>query len=342
VGLVLLVSACTCLNEARECEVADLDESDLAEAAIRIEAASWTQLVAEAKPTLTWQRRNMLWVEEDQTHPDELRFVLDHAYLVEHKDGTVRWTLLRDESDGPYRSSPGEWPRTEVSVSRERPRHDRGRGDYAVVMARSREGDVLFELGWEAGPWGMGNHVAGRQIYVLRERGGQWRLIGEGPGWYSGRGGGTYHIESEARNVTWTGDTDAPVRIDFTETLMQYPDEEPRPRVVTRQAGRIAGHLPARYEKLGQPYLVSGRDDTFERMVDRLSAWTRDSFHAAKGKQWLTFDKATIRQMWRRQLLRLNPDLPMAARIPRGKRVRILTDRQAQAVLEGMGCQDAP
>lgn len=293
-----------------------------------VSAGSWPEFLEKTRPTFTWNDGDLLWVDDSQ--PDAPRFVLNRAHLHVGPAGRAQWVLLDEESlpaNGPH----GPDSRRAVArlqAKRPAPYCDAGLTEhYATVIASHADHGTVFEVGWQSEMGTGSGHVATlRHIYLLRDTGGKWHLLGEGPGSGGGRSGMTGETWEVQPEVRWTtvapgGPPELRFRAQMTEDHLS-PDEANGSdpfwsSFVTYQDYGMTGPFPAKPRPVGRPYLLAGAAEDFEAIVERLSAWLPD-------RQAVDEPRDAVRRFWRAQLRRLNPDLPAGTFRP-GTRISILT-----------------
>ncbi len=278
-------------------------------AEIRVEAETLEALIGKVKPLAVFGGRDMIWADEDG-------FMFDRAFYYQPKGEPGRWVLLEKCRGLRFRS---EHVRARAKFMDAKPMHDSGSGDYAVVRSRSPDGKTLYEVGWMAGPGaGSGAHVVERRIFMLRERSGRWRLVGEGPSEGSGNKGAFAGSHKSVRlRVTWTGAPGAPVRIRATKTVRDWATRDSRKDLRTLQDGVLEGPLPAEYRRVGRPHVKSEKDESLAALAHRIAVW--NGYYAGRNAK----EKASIEKLWLDALRELNPDLPETG-IPEGTRVDVL------------------
>ncbi len=163
----------------------------LPEKAFRLQAESWKELVRAARPTFAWAGQDLMWITIDANGDPE--FTLDRAYVYRPAERPLRWVLLRYEEEapgGPRRILRGNNIRAVAKLHDKVPSSDHGAGDYAARKAAHPSLGVVYEIGWAEAPGGgSGHHREERRLYVLLERGGKWRFVGEGPTVNRGKSG---------------------------------------------------------------------------------------------------------------------------------------------------------
>ncbi|HUR56852.1 MAG TPA: hypothetical protein VM029_04025 [Opitutaceae bacterium] len=296
---------------------------------VRLAASSWAELIEEAQPTLVWNEGDMLWVGAD----DDRRplFVLDEAFLHAPRNGAARWVLL-DATAVTTRHTDvieGRNVRAVASLREKIPKARNDAGfveDYAVSLGRDPRYGEVFEIGWQCEMNGGNGHIVRlRHIYVLRDVAGRWHFLGEGLGNFSGRSGMTSGSSATVAKIRWVTDPAAslPIEIRFRSESTEYDLGDPmdgpvRERgFVQYQDAVLDGPFPAKPRRVGRAYLLTSAHDTFDRVADHVAAWLPD--WQLEGEK-----KAAIREMWRRELRRLNPALPAGGIAP-GTRVDLLS-----------------
>jgi hypothetical protein len=284
---------------------------------VQTEASSWEELVERADPTLLLGDWEMLWVERDGN--SRLRFVINRAFVVVPEDSKPRWVLLTGRGAHWWI---GAFANRSVSALCESPPvHDTGPGDYAVVLSRGPDDRVLYEVGREHGPCGSGNVVSGRRFYVFGDHEGNWRFIGEGPEEVSGKlGYGHGYGHSVRRTVRWTGDTQAPVRLEFISSRSDAELGEGQiglPYNVVYRDCVLEGQPPATLREGGRWYALVKRGETLDDVVYRQAVWS-SGWSSRKDQQ------KTALGVWRDAILRLNPGLD-PAEIREGARIELPT-----------------
>jgi hypothetical protein len=306
---------------------------------IQHQAATLADLLAKAKPDFTFDDdgRDMMWIEGKDT--DKPSFRLGRAFMYKPVDGDAGFVLLESNFEG----GP---PDDAVSVVRciappsvarlldERPVHDGGSGDYAIVKSRGPSGAVLYEVGWQSEY--LARWAKERRLYVLRT-GDQWALVGEGPAEGYSKTGYCQQVGTtvDAR-VEWTQKPDASVRMHFvaTETRSEWASsdmlqEDPsasdamRDDLVKRREWVLQGKLPAtRQAVTDRPHMLARRGDNLDKLVRHLSSWTPGARESA----------LKIQAVWKRELTRLNADL-FAGEIPEGRRINLPTDAEVAKLI---------
>jgi hypothetical protein len=220
---------------------------------VLVEADSLAKLIAKVKPDATWDNIKFLWAKKDNA--GKLQFRLNEAYIYEPKGKKARWVLLSRTKGG----SSGGYIRAVAPLVEKVPVHDRGPGNYAIVLATDPKGGTLYQLGWGSELGGAGGSYSDRQFYVLHDRQGQWRLVGQLPEWSNSRRGGNRFILTSYKTgkVEWTGDDKAPVRLRFRQTIREgalHSEDEVNlpglPEQTTYRDGIFEGKLPARVKWL--------------------------------------------------------------------------------------------
>jgi len=298
---------------------------------IRAQAGSWDALVKKVKPTFTWGGCDMMWVGRDKKGSPQ--FTLDRAYIYKPKGKPARWVLLKYQDsyvayDKVWSEFGSNYLRGVAKLHEKVPETDHGSGQYAVVLSIGSKGGTVYEIGWQAAKCsGSGQVIAQRRLFVLRDSKGKWHFVGEGPICTSGKMGAAYcYWNTLQSRITWTGKSDAPVRIELTwkhvRSQLTPSDDDPivpKRDMITYRNAAVAGALAAKSRRLlKRPYMLAKKGDTFEKIAHHLSTWTF-GWDTNRGD-----DRRFIQAMWRKGLARLNPKLPRE-KIPAGTRIRLLT-----------------
>lgn len=284
---------------------------------MRDQAGSWEDLVRALRPTLTWNGRDMLWVMVDASGKPSV-FVMDRAY-----GGHQGWATLDDDGTlTGFRSLNGEYTKVRAPVRPVLERDDPVPESQGVILSRNAKFGTLYRVYWQERPcMGTGNILQGRWILVLREPRGSWRFIGELPGESSGKIGGFHHVTTDIEmRARWTGDPDAPVRIDFTAGKYDWEvGEHPvgLPPLATLRDGVLEGKPPAKPVWGASQYVVAEPKDTLASVVHRLSVWSLGWSSDRPG------ERLGIEAIHRKALKELNPGIPEDS-IPPGTRIKVL------------------
>ncbi|MBI4601959.1 MAG: hypothetical protein HY721_08360, partial [Planctomycetes bacterium] len=284
----------------------ELDAADLPpELRIGVEADTWKDLLTIAKPTLASNEGDLVWIHEDAM--GQPVFTLDRAYRVKAQGNKTQWVLFDNEERLHPHMEVREFAKCVVTLSDEKPDHDHGPGDYAVVLAEDPGTGVLYEIGWQQDWQGTAHSFEGRRLYLLKDRQRGWRFIGEGPA----ETGSSWHSISHAVDVRceveWTHRTEAPVRLRFLEVRSYWNGEGAQViERTTYRDGVLEGETPARLQEIAWEYLIAEEGDTVDRIASRL----------ARG----TDDEELSELTWRICLLEMNPDLPEGP-MPAGTRL---------------------
>jgi hypothetical protein len=289
---------------------------DLEPRQIRASADSWEKLVAAVQPTFTWEGIYMLWVR-DGTGTNEPRFEMDRAFGYQPDNGKVQWVLLATPVDESlYRELEGYRLRGMASVVAKEPaqRCDAcGSGDWAMVLAPKSDQGTAYQIGWEGiMNGGSGHYLEEKLLYVLKDKNGQWRFMGEGESNGSGKNGALDCYQSFTVATEAVPNAQAPygLEIHFTQELddsecgQSYPGYAPRQPRVEYTDGVLDGR--SIQAQRSRPYVKARADDTFENVVHHLATW---------GIGWDTEIPASplnvekhlkIEEWWRQELIRLN------------------------------------
>jgi|GEM_PF-2623491 len=221
---------------------------------IRAQADSWQELVTQVSPDFAWGRRDMMWVGEDGKGMPV--FTMDRAFVYQPEGSPPKWVLLERQLspfDKWYRRLSSQYMHTVARVYKQPPSQDVGWSSYAVVRSTGPKDARVYEVCWpHIGSFGSSNEQGATLLYVLEDSEGKWRFIGKGPELKSGKlGYASSYDRTASSNVTWTGQNDAPVRIDFTvmSTTRQWPTSD-EPHIPAREEARyrravLAGEPPA-------------------------------------------------------------------------------------------------
>jgi hypothetical protein len=299
---------------------------------VRASAESWEKLVAEVKPTFAWQDGdggcNLMWVRDDHVNPPY--FELDRAFGYQAEGGKLQWVLLKTPLDASMYSQVNNvnvYGRAMIVHEKPSlPGDSRGAGEYALVVASDQNHGTVYEIGWEGimGE-GTGHPLEEKRIYVLQDKSGQWRLLGEGPS--EGRGGSGGGIWGQsfvtAKKVHWNPVSSSGVEIMFTcENVDSEVHDGPESDIMRRDRieyldGVLDGHSKT-VQWASHPYMVAQSGESFEGLVYHLSTWTIGWDGEKSGAQ------AKIERFWHQALVRLNPRISTGI-IPKGSKVYIPT-----------------
>ena len=289
-----------------------LEQLDLT-SQVRASAESWETLIAAVKPTFTWQDVdggcNLMWVRNDHLNPPY--FELDRAFGYQADGGNIQWVLLKAPLDATlYHSVNGVNVHGRATLVQEKPiprRGTSGAGVYAVVLASNPNHGTVYEIGWEGlmGE-GTGHPFNEKRIYVLQEKSGQWRFLGEGPGEGSGKSGwDCWQYIVSAKKVHWNPKSPSGVEIRFTvENVGSEIRDEDEPGTSRRDRieyldGVLDGHSKI-VQWASHPYMVAQSGESFEGLVYHLSTWTI----GWDGPQSQAQKK--IQLFWEQELVRFN------------------------------------
>ena len=182
---------------------------------IRIEADSWDHLLEKAKPTFSWNGRDLLWITEGAN--DRPQFTLEQAYSVQPKDQPARWVLLNER--------PGRMPaptfedrslddqiylrKRVFTLSDTIPGHsDTGKfdgGGYAVSKAANPRAGTVYEICWDEETGGGTDYdQVHKLLYLLKDNSDGWHFLGEGPRFGTGASGSNSGYDESVRTrVDW-------------------------------------------------------------------------------------------------------------------------------------------
>jgi hypothetical protein len=238
-------------------------------AKIRLSAATWTDLVARAAPTFAWNQSDLMWIRYDDRH--QLQFELDHAVVVKPKNSNAQAALL-DVTNCLPGNYIQEFSRDTAHIVKERPPGDGGPGTHAIMISRRSDGTELYDVVWQSATMGAGLWWSLRHIYILRDAGGQWRFVGEGPSECNGRG----FCSDLQFDVQWTTDPAAPVRVLYSfygcdNEASESPTKETM--LTTHREAILDGSLPTNIRWLNGEHHVVEADETFERVVRSIAEW---------------------------------------------------------------------
>ena len=297
-------------------------------------------LVAKVRPDATWESIKFLWAEKDEA--GKLRFRLNEACIHKPRDKAPRWVLLgrtKARPSGGYVAS-GGYVRSVAPLNKQIPVHDTGPGDYAVVVATDAKGGRLYQVGWESEMGGAGGSYSSRQFYVLHDKQGTWRIVGRLPdrpdgSWPEDRG---YHFifpSYQVHKVQWTGNDKSPVRLHVRQEALHFEGarfSEDEVYLLTLPSARIyrdgvfEGKLPAEVKWGGSRHLSARKDDTAEKIVNRLAIWTKDADDPRKF--------VSSRRAWRGAVSKMNPEtIRPGKKIPAGTRINLPTAKQIAAAI---------
>jgi len=313
---------------------------------VRVEAASWEELVAKVKPTFTWGNLDawaceasntglpkMMWIDEDLAGRPIFR--LEKAYAWQPSaDQEARWVLVKlmpadgGGSDIEANNLLGEQINGRampicVKVTDAIPDApgDGMLADYAIIRGRDPRGGTVYEIGWSHEMcMGSGHWVYRDLIYVWRDAKGVWRLLGEGACESEGCNGRRECGGSWCEvSVRWQGEPVRPMvffaqgmrRSEAGEGPIGLPDLVSYGDAVLDGTGDT---LPVALKWSGGEYMRAEKGDTLEKMAWRLVVWrevdTMDSAHY--WEPWLDKPSPELlrqREACREELLRLNPKL---------------------------------
>ena len=323
--LMLSCFACDALGETQYPQpvLAGLGER----LAIAAEAPTLAGLQQQLKPNFAWDKCCMMWVRENPAGKPE--FTMDRAYVYQPKGEDPKWVVL-EARDAPfdemYAQVMGYNLKAVAPVLETKPTGDNGSGDYAIVLSHRAGLGTVYEIGWQD-LLANGTSLAEteRRLYVLKDSGGKYRFIGEGPGEGHGKNGylTMFAIRQEAR-VTWAKDSQAPCRIDFMvetkDDQWSSGDDPPgfvpkRTKVEYEDMTLDADSKTAIGTGKGR-YVVAGKEDNLNTITELLASWTTGWEPGKPG------ERQKILEKWRSALRRLNPELDRIAIEP-GAKVRI-------------------
>jgi hypothetical protein len=324
---------------------------------IRAAANTWPALVQKVKPAFAWNGRDMMWIERDTNGSP--RFVLDEAYVYQPTNQPRRWILVKDErrtADFNVWSKEDWWRQfssfnlpalAELHDSTPRPNDGGGYGNYAVVKSKHPHFGEVYEIGWEREmSVGTAHPTYNRRLYVYRDSLKQWHFLGEGPEDGAERGGDT----TTRTQVHWkeVKPPELPLDIQFTtvDTVCDPPDEEDdhqATRLTTCREFTLAPPFPSAFRETTQrPYVVAEKNDTLDKIAERLGYWQPgwkcyvDMKEDEKREGIL---KKQVLELWITGLARLNPQLPRFGEVKEGTRVEILTCQEVDK-LDSNICQE--
>ncbi len=275
-------------------------------------ADSWPELCAKVKPTFAWNGMDMMWIESDaQGKP---LFRLNHAYVYQPDGEKPQWVCLsfKEEGTDGYYFFMGHNVPGKARLMGTKPTSDHGSGDYAIVLSENPQHGTVYEVGWQK-EMANGTSLAEvqRRLYLLKDRKGRWVFLGEGPEVYWGRSGwremeGTY---GEA-NIVWESRNGLPCRVEFfiTNVKRERAHEGVQlnlPTLETREEGELDGSSKVMRVRTPRPYVLVQDGEPLSDIVERLSVWTLGWDDENKDSKV----NATIRDMWRKSILRLNPGI---------------------------------
>jgi hypothetical protein len=310
---------------------------------IRAAADSWSTLIKIVKPTFAWNGCDMMWIESDRN--DRPQFTLDEAYISQPTNQPLQWILVNDErARGNFKQWQGEEWWHQFSCSNLRavatlhdavplPNNDAGeRGNYAVVIAANQKFGTVYEIGWQREMCeGTAHADYARRIYVFKDTANNWHFLGEGPeeGW--ARDGGNTTQSRVVWDASKTNEFPFQVRFITENTTQDYAsDADDMPYLTICREYILSGKFPVQFYGSGErPYLLAEKNDTFEKIVQRLGFfWPDWKYYPDKVRQETL--KRQILQMWRTSLVHLNPLLPITGNINERSRVELLTDQEFQ------------
>ncbi|MCK4625862.1 MAG: outer membrane lipoprotein carrier protein LolA, partial [Phycisphaerae bacterium] len=293
---------------------------------IRVEADSWDALVKKVKPTFTWSGRDMMWADKDEKGNPQ--FTLDRAHVYKPKGKPAKWVLLTFQN-APFAVFGWNDYLPGIAKLHKKVPIDRRSVKYALVKSTNPKGGTVYEIVWQSAmSLGIGSVAEQRHLFVLQNAKGKWRFLGEGPvcsgNKMRGLRAARYTLQSK---VVWTGKPNASVRIELVQkgTQTEWPSSDDDPTVVLKRDrieyrdAVIDGKVPAILRQTTKrPYMLAQKGDTFEKIVHHLATWS-SGWDANKGN-----DRQIILKIWRKELTKLNPQLPKG-KIPEGARIRLLT-----------------
>lgn len=315
---------------------------------VRAEADTSDALVAKVKPTLAWGQPDgptklglpdcgcpdMMWIEDGTDGMPVFR--VDRAYTWKPADQKARWVLL-DKVDGDdatlvTEQVAGRSMPEVIHVKSERPGGDHPTS-FALIKSTHPTGGMVYEVGWEVEmSGGTGHWETTRMLYVWRDAGGKWQLIGEGPEQTQGRlGGMAYMAIGIESNVQWRGDPARPIvslvrsvwKLETGEGAIGLPDLTACRDAVLDATGEP---LPTTFKWSKQDYIIAAEGDSLEKIIYRLELWQPggmwDPYRQNPGEELLQKRDEILRE-WREELLRLNPILNEtgAGKVPIGMRI---------------------
>lgn len=286
----------------------------------RLEAGSWEELVARARPACTWNDLDMLWVAEEPGRP--VRFVVERAWIYRPADGPPKWVLAGFDSGGgspPIRERFGSWPRAEIAVGAPPAGGDGCIGDYARRLASDARFGTVYQLGWQGEISGGTNLFSpNRAVFLLRDPQLRWRVIGQGIEEGVGKAGYPvcWRCGAEYR-VRWTGDPSDPAAVEITVThsLCEVGEEQSgAPTLATHRDGVLVRRPEFGVKWTGREHVRAEPGDTLEAIASRLAWWDSCSIRReAPGRR-----EAAAR--WAGTLRELNPGVG-AGELPAGARL---------------------
>ncbi|HEY8666527.1 MAG TPA: hypothetical protein VIL86_07680 [Tepidisphaeraceae bacterium] len=240
-------------------------------------ATNWQDLVAQSNPTLTFNGRDMLWVNRED---GQISFTLNRAYTA--GDASPMWVLFKpDASAGVIPGLEGQYLREKATLGKD-PKSDAG--NWAIAVSQSKSSGTLYEIGWETRyPQGASLHHDGRRLFILHDKSGNWQFVGEGPG---DSFDANTSITQDYR-VRWTGQSAKPIIVKITTHEARFHDGEKAdasgdyPDLDIWKDGEISGRLPAAVQWTRE-YVIAQPNDDVPNIALRLAVW-RCNYHALSG-----------------------------------------------------------
>jgi hypothetical protein len=260
---------------------------------------------------------------------------MDRAFGYQAEDGKIQWILLATPVDENLNRELSGYPlRGMAGLVTKQPaiRCDGcGSGDWAMVLSTKSDQGTVYQIGWEGIlGGGTGHEIVEKLLYVLKDKSGQWRFIGEGPSNGPGKNGAVdcYQLLTRVTDVVPKSRSPFGLEIHFTRERNDSdcgridPRFTPRQLRVEYQEGILDGQ--STHVQWSRPYVRAGAEESFKKLVLHLATWDRGWSADTPPTPGDIEKHIKIEGWWRQELLRLNPDISTED-IAEGTNIRIPT-----------------
>jgi hypothetical protein len=293
---------------------------------IRLEADSWPELCEKAKPTFTWNGKDMMWIIEEAD--GKTIFKMNRAFIFEPTGERPRWILLYEqngEHDNWYRELSGQSLEGIAHLNKGKPVHDSGAGHYAIIFAQNDNRGIMYEVGWQDQMGEGTNRSQGeRRLYVLKEITGKWFFMGEGPSECSAKGLNfrEYFSSSFRANVIWKPDRNPPCKINFQVRFNDFDNNKGGKHEKNIYNDCVLDGTTEYTKKLCErEYYICEENENLQSIIAIMAPWESEWDNNRTGER----DK--ILEMWRTYLINLNPGVDFTS-IKSGTRLNLPTHRE--------------
>jgi hypothetical protein len=293
---------------------------------VLFEARSLKKLVDRAKPDFVWKQHDMLWIKPQRD--GRIAFVFHRAATVDSNPTNKHWVVARPKADVEYIGSIDcNYFYHEVKV----PEHD-----AHEAFAEKPGIGAIYRIGWESEPSnGTGNYRAVRDVLLLRQINGKWKLLGEGAETSSSRNGMVDHTAEKADyRIQWLDDQANPVRIFATRTRTKYcptdKDDSSVPKDLnTYLEGTL--DLSSKQMRWGEhEYLIVAEGDSLWKIAEHYARWHAVTYYDDSP------DRArAMTGIMCNAISQLNPKMKKRGHPEVGERLLVPTDKELEQAFAG-------